>query len=166
MTPERAALSWIVFPSFFIAFVLAIISLPDFVPDYIAFARPHWVALVLVYWIIYLPQHIGLIIAWTSGLLIDVLEGGLLGEHALVYLTIGFIVANLYQRMRMFSVWQQASLIFAALLVGDLILYLIDLLALGRQWSYLYLLPSFVSALLWPWLFLSLRQLRSPFNIY
>lgn len=166
MAIDRTAVNWIVLPSFFIACVLAIISLPDYVPDYIAYARPHWVALVLVYWIIYLPQQIGLIAAWTSGLLIDVLEGRLLGQHALAYLVIGFIVANLYQRMRMYTVWQQASLIFGALLVGDLIIYLIDLLALGKHWSYLYLLPSFVSALLWPWLFLSLRQLRGQFNIY
>jgi len=166
MVTDRGGGAWIVVLSFFFAFVLAFVSLPDFVPGYIAYARPHWVALVLIYWILFLPQRIGLITAWSSGLIVDVLQGGLLGQHAMAYLVVGYIVANLYQRMLMFTVWKQASIIFAAIVVGDLILYLIDLMAMGKSWSFFYLLPPLVSSLLWPWLYLFLRQLRGQFNVY
>ena len=166
MVLDRTRGIWVVLLSFFGAFVLAIVSLPDFLPDYLAYARPHWVALVLFYWIISLPHRFGLITAWTSGLLLDVLQGGLLGQQALAFLVIGYIAASLYQRMRMFSVWQQAIIIFASVLFAEIILYAIDFVSLGREFRYLYILPSVVSALLWPWVFLLLRFLRRRFNVY
>lgn len=166
MVLERSRGLWIVLLSFFCAFVLAIFSLPEFLPDYLAYARPHWVALVLFYWIISLPHRFGLITAWISGLILDVLQGGLLGQQALAFLVIGYFAASSYQRMRMFSVWQQAIIIFAAMLVAELILFVIDFITMDRAWKYLYLLPSIVSALLWPWVFLLLRHLRRRFNVY
>lgn len=166
MVLDRSRGLWVVLLSFFCAFVLAIFSLPDFLPDYLAYARPHWVALVLFYWIISLPHRFGLIAAWISGLILDVLQGGLLGQQALAFLVIGYFAASSYQRMRMFSVWQQAIIIFAAILVAEIILFVIDFITMDRAWKYLYLLPSIVSALLWPWVFLLLRHLRRRFNVY
>lgn len=165
MVLDRFRGMWVVFLSFFAAFVLAIFSLPDFLPDYIAYARPHWVALVLFYWIISLPHRVGLVAAWISGLMLDVLQGGLLGQQALAFLVIGYIAASSYQRMRMFSVWQQAMIIFAAIFVAEMILFVIDFMTIDRTWKFLYLLPSIVSALLWPWVFLLLRHLRRRFNV-
>lgn len=166
MVLDRSGGLWVVLLSFFCAFVLAIFSLPEFLPDYLAYARPHWVALVLFYWIISLPHRFGLITAWISGLILDVLQGGLLGQQALAFLVIAYFAASSYQRMRMFSVWQQAIIIFAAMLVAELILFVIDFITMDRAWKYLYLLPSIVSALLWPWVFLLLRHLRRRFNVY
>jgi rod shape-determining protein MreD len=157
---------WVVLLSLFAAFILAIIALPDFLPDGLGYARPHWVALVLFYWIISLPHRFGLGAAWTSGLVMDVLLGGLLGQHALAFLVIGFIAASFYQRMRMFSVWQQAIIVFVTILIADMILFGVDLVTMDREWRHLYLLPAVVSALLWPWIFLFLRYLRRRFNVY
>jgi rod shape-determining protein MreD len=166
MALDRSRGLWVVLLSFFCAFVLAVVSLPEFLPDYLAYARPHWVALVLFYWIISLPHRFGLVTAWTLGLVLDVLQGGLLGQQAVAYLVIGFLAARSYQRMRMFSVWQQSILIFAAMFVAEMILFVIDVATLDRTWRYLYLLPSIVSALLWPWVFLILRYLRRRFSVY
>jgi rod shape-determining protein MreD len=166
MALDRSRGLWVVLLSFFCAFVLAVVSLPEFLPDYLAYARPHWVALVLFYWIISLPHRFGLVTAWTLGLVLDVLQGGLLGQQAVAYLVIGSLAASLYQRMRMFSVWQQSILIFAAMFVAEMILFVIDVATLDRTWRYLYLLPSIVSALLWPWVFLILRYLRRRFSVY
>ena len=165
MVLNRSRGLWIVVLSFFAAFVLAIISLPDFMPYYLGFVRPQWVALVMFYWIISLPQRFGLGTAWVSGLIVDVLYGGLLGQHALAFLLVGYIAASFYQRMRMFSVWQQAIIVLATVLLADMILFVIDAIAMDREWKYLYLLPAVVSALLWPWIFLFLRYLRRRFNV-
>jgi rod shape-determining protein MreD len=67
--------------------------------------------------------------------------------------------------MRMFSVWQQGMIVFAIIGLSQLITYWIDSITGSGNWSLLYLLPSAVSALLWPWVFLALRYLRRRFNV-
>ena len=59
---------WFVVFSFVIALVLSIVSLPAFVPVEFGFLRPHWVALVLIYWVIALPYRIGIVVAWMLGM--------------------------------------------------------------------------------------------------
>jgi rod shape-determining protein MreD len=168
MAIDRSRGLGIVLLSFFAAFVLSIVSLPEFLPDYLAYARPRWVALVLFYWIMSLPDRVGLGTAWIAGLILDVLQGaqgGLLGQQALALLVVGYIAASSYQRIRMFSVWQQSIIIFVAMSIAELIHFVIDLATKDRAWQFLYLLPPMVSALLWPWVVLFLRHLTRRFIV-
>ena len=165
MAVDRSRGLWVVLLSLFLALVLSVAALPDSLPAWFAYARPNWVALVVFYWIISLPHRYGVILAWMSGLITDVLLGGLLGQHALAMLIVALIASNLYQRMRMFSIWQQAMIVFIGILVLETIVYLIDLIALGREWRTLYLLSAVVSALTWPWIFLILRYTRRRFSV-
>ena len=74
---------WFIGLSFFIALVFSIISLPAFVPVDFGYLRPHWVALVLIYWVIALPYRIGIAVAWVLGVILDILLGSLIGQHAI-----------------------------------------------------------------------------------
>ncbi|NNF67033.1 MAG: rod shape-determining protein MreD, partial [Gammaproteobacteria bacterium] len=49
------------------AVVLTLIPLPGWLQPW----RPSWVALVVIYWLIYEPRRIGLMTAWLAGLLLD-----------------------------------------------------------------------------------------------
>ncbi len=149
----------------FIALVLTLVSLPESVPGLVGYVRPQWVALVLIYWAIALPQTVGLGTAWFLGLLVDVLTGSLLGQHALVFVAVVAIALAFYQRMRMFSVWQQGGIVFAIMVLAQLLDFWINSLAADARFTWWVFLPSFVSALLWPWIFLSLRFLRRRFGI-
>ena len=51
--------------------------------------RPAWVALVLVYWCMAAPDQVGVVAGWTTGLLLDVMTGTLLGQHALGLSVVG-----------------------------------------------------------------------------
>ncbi len=148
-----------------VAMVLAVVPAPAVFPAELSYLRPDWVALVLIYWIIALPHRIGVITAWVLGLIMDVLLGSLLGQHALAYVLIAYISASLYQRLRMFSVWQQALIVFAILGVNHLINFWVESIAGLATFSMWYLMPSLVGALLWPWVFLLLRYLRRRFNV-
>ena len=55
-----------------------------------AWLRPDFVALVLLYWIIDQPRLVGFTAAFTLGLLMDVAEGALLGQHALSYTILAY----------------------------------------------------------------------------
>ncbi|MDA0272470.1 MAG: rod shape-determining protein MreD [Proteobacteria bacterium] len=161
----RAAGIGVIVLSFFVSMTLAVVSLPDSVPAVVGYLRPQWVVLVLIYWVIALPHRIGLVVAWMIGLMVDVLLGDLLGQHGIAFIVVAYIAQSLYQRLRMFTVWQQSLIVFAIVGLNQLINFWIESIAGLTQWSFWHLLPSVVSALLWPWIFLILRYLRRVFNV-
>lgn len=161
----RAHGLWVIPLTFFMAMVLSVVSLPAYLPSQLGYLRPEWVALVLMYWVIALPHRVGIVVAWCVGLMVDVLLGDLLGQHAIAFMIMAYIGQNLYQRLRMFTVWQQSLIIFAIVGLNQLINFWIESIAGVAEWSMWTLLPSVVSALLWPWVFLILRYLRRVFNV-
>jgi len=134
--------------------------MPQFFPVELGFLRPDWVAMILVYWIIALPHRIGIPMVWVVGIAVDVLLGSPMGQHALSYVLIAYVVASLYQRVRMFSVWQQASILFVLLWLNQLVEFWIESIVSVTDWSFWYLLPAVSGAFLWPSVFLILRYLR------
>lgn len=156
---------WVIGFTFLLALVLSILPLPETLPAEIGYLRPEWTAMVLMYWVIALPHRVGIVTAWILGLLVDVLLGSLLGQHAMSFVIVAYIAANLYQRLRMFSVWQQATIVFATLGLNQLVNFWIESIAGLSEWSMWYLLPSVTGALMWPWVFLMLRHLRRRFRV-
>ena len=121
--------------------------------------------MVLMYWVIALPHRIRLVTAWIVGMIVDVLLGGLLGQHALSYVIVTYVAASVYQRLRMFSVWQQGAVIFVILGLSHIVGFWIESIAGLSQWSLWYILPAVTGALLWPWVFLLLRSLRRRYAV-
>jgi len=161
----RASGLWGIVVSFIVAMILSVFSLPDYVPAQVGYLRPEWVVLVIIYWVIALPHRVGIAVAWCIGLLVDVLLGDLLGQHGLAFMIVAYIAQNLYQRLRMFTVWQQSMIVFAVVGLNQLVNFWIESVARQSEWTMWYLLPSVVSALVWPWVFLILRYLRRVFNV-
>lgn len=142
--------------SFMAAIMLTALPLPDWAVNW----RPAWVALVLIYWCMAVPERVGIATGWFLGLILDVQFGTLLGQHALGLVVIAFLTLNSYQRIRVYPLAQQAVLICFYLLLYELIMLLITgYLGTGtRDWTYW--MPAITSMLLWPWLFIVLRDLR------
>ncbi len=156
---------WVIVLTFFISMVLSIINMPDFVPVELGFLRPEWVTLVLIYWVITLPHRVGIIIAWVVGMLMDLLSGSLLGQHAIAFVIVAFVVIRFYQRLRMFSLWQQSIFIFAVVGMNQLINLWIATFAGTAEWTFWYLLPSLISALVWSWVFQFLNLMGRTFDL-
>ena len=145
--------------SFIVALMLTVIPLPDWVKP----LRPEWVGLALIYWAIALPHRVGVGTAWTLGLMLDVLKGGILGQHGLALAVIVYLILKVHQQFRVYPLWQQALIIGALILLNQmLILWINGIVGLESSgWSYW--LPSLSSALLWPWMFIILRDIRRHF---
>src|SRR5579864_2689517 len=62
-----------------IALVLTVLPLPT----WLAIARPNFLVLTVLYWSILTPRGGGMLLGFASGIALDVLQGPLLGEHAL-----------------------------------------------------------------------------------
>jgi len=159
---QRTHASWVIFLSFFVAYLLAIVPFPEWAMNY----RPQWVAMVLIYWAMALPYRIGIGFAWVAGLLMDILEGSLLGLNALALAIIAYITLSLHQRLRMFSSLQQSGIVLA--LVG-LHLMMTHWMKIAAEQAVnsnlLFLLGALSSAFIWPWMFLVLRQMRRSFGV-
>ena len=144
----------------FAGMILSIIPMPQFFPVELGFLRPDWVAITLVYWIIALPHRVGVSAAWLAGIAVDVLLGSQTGQHALSYVLVAYVAASLYQRVRMFSVLQQTTILFALLALNQLVGFWIESIVGRASWSFWYLLPALSGSFLWPLVFLMLRYLR------
>lgn len=147
---------WAVALSLLVAFMLTTMPLPAWAGPW----RPAWVAIVVIYWCLAMPERIGVLVAWLVGLLLDVLNGSLLGQHAVGLAFVAYVALLYHQRIRVFPLVQQA------LVVGSIVfLYLAAMLAIynllgSRVYGANYLLGACSSALLWPWVFIVLRDLR------
>lgn len=153
--------TWVIVVSLFIAVVLTILPLPDWA----AWARPLWVLMVLIYWVLALDSRVGVGVAWLMGILLDILGGTLFGEHALAMVVVIYIVAKLQRQIRIAPLMQQALLIFILSTIYLSIIYLCLGLTNRLPSSFLYWLPVFITALLWPWLFIILRDCRRRFTV-
>lgn len=78
--------------SLFIASCLTIMP----VTTWMTWLWPAWVLLVLIYWLVFFPDHIGMVWAFTTGVIVDLLIGPVLGLHALLYTVLAFIILQFY----------------------------------------------------------------------
>ena len=162
MNDRRHNGGWIIVVSFIVAFMLTAMPLPEWAVNW----RPAWIAMVLIYWCMALPQRIGIGMAWLLGLVLDVQQGTVLGQNALGLALIAFITIQSYQRVRVFPLKQQALVICGYLLVFQFInLWIRGIMGVPPQhWTFW--MPAFTSMLLWPWLFIILRDLRRKYHVF
>ncbi len=127
--------------------------------------RPDWVLIVLVYWCLALPNKINIITAWLMGFILDVLLGSVLGIHAAAMALTMYIVVVNFQKIRNFSIWQQALIIGILAALYHLIVFWLQRFLTDAVFLPSYLYPVITSIVLWPWVFLLLRRVRRHFKI-
>ena len=150
---------WLIVTSFLVAYVLAVLPMPL----WLMWARPEWVALILIYWAIALPHRVGILTALALGVMLDALEGAVLGQNAFSLVVVVMLCQTLYQRLRVFSVLQQAGTVFVLIGINQLVCqWVLNLEGVGGP-SLLFLLPAVSSALLWPVVLHVLRRLRRQY---
>ncbi len=151
----------IIVASFGVALILAISPGPDWAEQF----RPDWVGLVLIYWCMAVPQRVGVGTGWLAGLILDVLNGALLGQYALAKSVIAFLTVRFHLQLRMFPRWQQAASVLLLIAINYLLVLWARALAGEAPASWSYWTPSIVSMLIWPWLFVILRDVRRRWNV-
>lgn len=123
--------------------------------------RPDMVALVLLYWCTHKPYRIGIGIAWTIGILADVADATVFGQHALAYTLLAFGGIVLHRRVQMFNLRQQTLQVFL-LLIASYGLYALSHWIIQGQAAWGYMLGSATTAMFWVPLSLLLQSLRHP----
>ena len=125
---------------------------------------PDWLALVLVFWAIHQPLKVGVGISFILGLLTDVHQTSLLGQHALSYTVQGYLATMIHRRILWFDVPSQALQVLPVFLATHLLELAVRMGAGGLFPGWSMFISPLLQTLLWPLVSLLLLapQRRAP----
>lgn len=132
--------------SMIVALMLAIAPMPGWAESF----RPDWVTLTLIYWAMNLPRSYGVGWAWMIGLILDVAQGTLLGQHALALALVIYVTVTFHLQMRQFPTLQLSITVCALLALYQFILFWINGVAGVNTPAITYWGPVISGSLLWP----------------
>ena len=124
--------------------------------------HPDFVAVVLLYWCMHKPLSVSVGMCWMVGVLTDVIDASLFGQHALAYSVLAFGGVVLSHRLRMFELRKQTTQVLGILLLTYGVYALVHWQVNGIvEWTFF--MGCLTSTLLWipvSILFQSMRQMR------
>ncbi len=136
---------WFIYASLFIA------MLANFFPPEAWLWMPDWLVLLLIFWSIREQRFVGMGVSFVCGILMDVADGSLLGQHALSYVFASYAGLYLSRRILWFPLAQQALHILPVFIAVQVIQGIVRLLP-GAEfpgWAYFFPGPM-MSAIVWP----------------
>jgi rod shape-determining protein MreD len=127
-------------------------------------AMPDLLALVLVFWNVHQSRRVGIGLAFLFGVMMDVHDGAVLGQHALAYTLLSYFAITIHRRLLWFTVPAQAVQILPLFVAAHVVALVVRMFAGGMFPGWNLLLAPLIEALLWPvatWLLLA-PQRRPP----
>ena len=148
----------------FIAFTLLVAMVVGLLPLGRMPGAPDLLAVVLVFWNVHQPRRVGVGVAFVLGLLMDVNDGALLGQHALAYTLLSYIAITIHRRLLWFGIKEQALQILPVFFAAHAVALIVRLLAGDMFPGWVLLLAPLLEGLLWPLVVLLLLapQRRAP----
>ncbi len=111
---------------------------------------PDVLVIVVVFWTIYQPRRVGLVLAFVLGLAVDVHESALLGQNALSYVVLSAMAMAVQRRMLWFPLREQALQIAPLFVLAYVLEWTIRLVVQDAWPHWSHLLAPFFQAALWP----------------
>jgi rod shape-determining protein MreD len=140
-----------------VALMLMVAPLPDGAEPF----RPDWIALTLIYWAMRMPRTWSVGSAWIVGIVLDVAQGTILGQHALALTVVVFVTVKFHLLVRVFPMQQLAATVFALLALYQFLLFWINGVAGIDSPPIFYWGPVISGTIFWPIVFLLLRGVSS-----
>lgn len=156
MSNSRAPRILPVLITILVAFMLMITPLPDAVQSF----RPDWLTLVLIFWAMSVPRSYSVGVAWLLGIVLDVAQGTMLGQHALALCVIVYITVKFHLLMRVFPLSQLTATVFALLALYQFLLFWINGVAGVSAQAIDYWGPVVTGTFIWPILSMFLSGMR------
>lgn len=150
------------FAGFLFSLLLALVLQVIVLPDWLAAARPLWIPLVLSYWALREPRISVLLPAFFTGICCDVLFGSVLGQHALGFVLVTYLVARLRAFFVLFPLWQATLALIPAWVVYAFLMFWIDGLTKHTGDAWLRWLPVVSTSLFWPLVYTLMELIRQP----
>ena len=113
-------------------------------------AMPDFLALVLVFWNVHQTRRVGVGVAFLFGLMMDIHDGAVLGQHALAYTLLSFLAITVHRRLLWFSLAEQALQLLPLFIIAHAVSLVVRLLSSGSFPGWTLLLAPLFEAMLWP----------------
>jgi len=132
-------------------------------PNFFYGIRIEWISLAVIFFSMMNVSLMGVIAAWAIGLLLDLLQGGLLGENALILSVISYLSYRFRFQVRVYPDWQLMIVTLFFLSFGNLISLWIRgfsgrIIFITEEW-----LSILITALIWPIFMRLLQMLQNYF---
>jgi rod shape-determining protein MreD len=105
-----------------VTIVLAIVPLPEVLEPF----RPPWPTMALIYWCMMWPRLCGILTAFVVGIVLDILLGSLLGQHALALCVVAYLTLRFHLQIRNFPLWQLTMTAFMLMAIDAFLVFWID----------------------------------------
>jgi rod shape-determining protein MreD len=128
-----------------LAGVLTLINLPQ----WLFYFRPDWLALIVIFWIMVLPERLSLGYACINGIFLDVLTVKPFGLNALGFVLLGYFVSMWSTQMRVLSLWQQGLFVTILILLMKLVVGVVATFSSDFVFSSYYFLSAVGNMLFW-----------------
>jgi rod shape-determining protein MreD len=104
------------------AMVFTVLPLPDVLEPY----RPPFVTMAIIYWAMMWPRLCGILTAFIAGLMLDLLHGSLLGQHALALSVVAYLTLRFHLQIRIFPLWQLTVTAFILMAIDTFLVFWVD----------------------------------------
>jgi rod shape-determining protein MreD len=125
---------------------------------------PDVLSIVLVFWTVHQTMRVGVAAAFVFGLMLDVYQGGLLGQHAMAYTVLSFVAIMVHRRLLWFSLSEQTLQVLPLFALVHMVELVLNGIIGGNFPGWWVLMAPVAEALLWPvisWMLLA-PQRRAP----
>ena len=129
-----------------LAFILGSISLPII----LELVSPFWLLMFFIYWLIYSDSNGIFSAALILGLLLDVLQGAILGQNALALIVSSAFILSVKKSFFVSNLTTQQVYVFIASLIYLVLFLMTHLMVQSLQIQWLILFVPFTGALMWP----------------
>ena len=156
MSRDSDSRRWPVIVSLIIGLMLTLMPLPTVIDAF----RPDWFALLVIFWAMKLPRTWSVGTAWILGIILDVSQGTLLGQHALALCVVAFATVRFHLLMRVFPLPQLTATVFAILTLYQFLLFWVNGVAAIDAPAITYWGPVLSGTILWPLVMVFLSGVR------
>jgi len=129
-----------------LAFIVGSISLPHV----LELISPFWLLLFFIYWLIYSDSNGIYSAALILGLLLDVLQGAILGQNALALVISSAFILSVKKSFFVSNLTTQQVYVFIASLIYLIFFLITHLVVQGLQIQWLIIFVPFTGAIVWP----------------
>ena len=129
-----------------LAFIVGAIALPSM----IEMISPFWLLLFFIYWLIYSNSNGFYSSAFVLGILLDVFQGGILGQNALALVISSSFILSVKKSFFVSNLKTQQVYVFIASLIYLIVFLITHIAVQGIQIQWLVLLTPLTGAILWP----------------
>ena len=112
--------------------------------------RPEFIALLVIYWVLHMPQRLGVGFAFIVGLFQDIVCWTPWGQHALALMVVAYMCQLGYQRILSYGILQQSFWVFVLVGIHQLVANWTHTLSGHAAEGLVFLVPAVLSGCLWP----------------